>query len=266
MTLSERLQNAGKDLDAVQAAVDASPGRFPPPFKEKLQYMLRGRREIDAIQGMLIAREAATDVLNGLDKGLEILDGKELVTFGTKRLTFVDARLLAVQAYLSITWSIADSLIDVVGPMVLNSDYSARESRPKLTATFLQDTCKVVNTLLSSTKETFGWPIALGYVVRNLFLHEAGRGGDWTFFESPSSSLGFTISDGGWKHVIRKTAKDFTVDSIHTRAPEPWPWPQNDFRKLLEITTREMDDALGILLGTTTRFLRTHISMLLGVE
>ncbi|MCE9583432.1 MAG: hypothetical protein K8T20_13180 [Planctomycetes bacterium] len=263
MNLSERLQNARKDLDAVQAALDSSPGKFLPQFSSKLQYMLQGRRDIDAIRSMLIAREAATDVLQGLDKDVEVVDGEDTVRFGTKRLKFADARLLAVQAYLSVTWSIADTIIDVIGPLLFNTDFAARASKPKLAATFVQDTCKVVNTLLISTKELFGWPIALGYVIRNLFLHEAGRNGDWTFFESPTAPLGFKVSDRGWNAVVR-ASQAYTVEFIHTRAPEAWPWPQDDVRKLLLITTREMDEALGILLGTATQFLKTHVSMLVG--
>ena len=46
-----------------------------------------------------------------------------------------------------------------------------------------------------------------------------------------------------------------------------WPQsPQDDLIKLLDICERELDDALGILLGSACGMLKVHLGFMLGQD
>jgi hypothetical protein len=118
------------------------------------------------------------------------------------------------------------------------------------------------------SRACFGWPIAVSYAIRNLFLHDGGARDGWTFFEGPTIGSGFRVSEKGWFHICdqAKGGQRSALTSTQMRAAEDCTSRPDDLRRLLAMCEREMDEALGILLGSACGLLRAHVGHLLGEE
>lgn len=115
-----------------------------------------------------------------------------------------------------------------------------------------------------SLRATFGWPIGLSYTLRNHFFHDGGALDGTDFFEGPSATSGFKISEDGWDR-IEKRARSYGVDATHHRVGAAWPSaPRDDLRQLIDVCERETDDALGILIGSACRALVSHVGFIVG--
>lgn len=262
-TLNERLQRASEGLRAVEAALGRLPGRLPVGLEGVVRELTRSHLEIDRWLLSLHAREKGRLILANLDKPIN--SASEEITAGGVQMHFDEARLFFVHGYLSINWALADRISEFVS-RVLCIDSVAKVSRSsaKLTDYFIRDGKSTTSLVYGFSRESFGWPVGLSYAIRNHFAHDCAHRDGWTFFEGPTISSGFRISQDGWDHVQETAQKEYNVDSSHTRAPESWPWPQDDLRKVLDICHREMDDALGILLGSACAVLKAHVELLVG--
>jgi hypothetical protein len=120
--------------------------------------------------------------------------------------------------------------------------------------------------LYESVRQTFGWPIGVSYALRNHFLHDGGRVHGVDFFAGPTASSRFSISLDGWAYV-EETAKGYGVEHSHHRAGAAWPTtPRDDLRTVLDVCEREMDDALGVLVGSACRTFVAHVGCMMGED
>jgi hypothetical protein len=120
--------------------------------------------------------------------------------------------------------------------------------------------------VFESVRQTFGWPIVLSYAIRNHFVHDGARSGGADFFEGPVAVAAFRISADGSDRV-EKQADSYGVERAYQRAGPSWlSAPRDDLRVVLNACEREMDDALGALLGSACRSLLAHVGFLIGED
>lgn len=104
-------------------------------------------------------------------------------------------------------------------------------------------------------------------MIRNLFVHDGARVSGIDFFAGTSYESAFRISDEAWKRIENRVQNEYRVDSSHHRVGANWPTaPTEDLRLLMRVCEREMDDALGILLGSACSSLRAHVGFMLGED
>jgi hypothetical protein len=120
--------------------------------------------------------------------------------------------------------------------------------------------------IFESVRQAFGWPIGLSYAIRNHFVHDGAQIDGSDFFEGPSAASAFRISADGWDRMEKK-AEAYRVERSHHRAGANWPsTPKDDLRVVLAVCEREMDDALGVLLGSACGSLRAHVAFMVGED
>ena len=166
------------------------------------------------------------------------------------------------------TWAASDSITEVAGDLLrplpgfrsvkLVSHFVSNEDAHQ------KERDKVPYLLYQEIRKTFGWPIGLSYAIRNHLVHDGGQSSRAHFFEDgPGSTAAFRISHPGWDFVCDKARAYGVADSGFSRMND-WPVvPTDDFRVLMDVCIREMDDALGVLLGYACAALRTNAAFML---
>lgn len=237
-------------------------GKLSPNSADALRRTTGVRTELEECLQLLRAREAAAAYLAGLEAQADASSGE--VPYGGGRLPFDVARVLGVQAYLGVTWSIADKVACV------SAGFFAKNSKPvvrreiNILKTFMAENGVVPACVCHPLRAGFGWPTALAYAARNHFLHDGGGQDGWVFFSGTAPEAGFTISQKGGEYMERRYCRqEMGLDDTMTRAPEAWPWHQDDFRRLMSVCVREMDVALGIIVGLGPVFLKAYTVRLL---
>ena len=86
------------------------------------------------------------------------------------------------------------------------------------------------------------------------------------FFDGPTAASRFAISADGWTRIEEKAAS-YGVDPSHHRVGPGWPpAPRDDLRVVLDVCEREVDDALGVLIGSACRALLAHVGLVVGED
>jgi len=264
-TLDQRLQAADAALQLAGESLAASAGKVPSAVEVQFRRTVELGGAIPYWREMVIARDAARAYLQGLETRI---DRDDLVEFGGSRVHFSHARLIGFEAYLALTWSLADRISALVGRVFCSADGGAFNDPEavKLVSHFLQDEKRKESTagvVFDSIRQTFGWGIAISYALRNHFVHDGARK-DVEFFQGRTSADAFKVSDRGWQHVQQK-AGGYNVRQDFTHPQAAWPTaPKDDVRKVLEVCEHEMDNALGVLVGTACTALSVHVTFLLG--
>ncbi len=267
-TLRQRLQDAKAKLDQVHAALLRKPNAISEDTKEKLLEVVAYRSDIDHWLTMIDARTAVWQLLDKLETKL-VKD--ELVPFGDARAEFVHVRQIGVQAYLATTWALADRITGVAGRVLCTPHAGSNDMRPaQLVSHFINEDrkSKTAGAMCDSLRRAFGWPVGVSYAIRNHFVH----GGDdqivsLDFFAASTAASAFRISDKGWARIVKTAQDEYKVDTTFRRAGTTWPVsPRNDLRKVLRVCEREMDEALGVIIGSACHTLRTHVGLMLGED
>jgi hypothetical protein len=240
---------------------------MPTSIEGQFRSSLEAAAGIPYWQELVVAREAVRAYLAGLELRV---DADDQIEFGGNLIKFSHARLIGVEAYLSLSWSIADRITEMAGRVLCTADGGAlnEANAPKLVSHFMRDSDRKSKTavmVFDSLRQTFGWAIALSYAIRNHFVHDGGLK-SVEFFEGRTSADAFKSSDAGWRPVERK-AIGYNVSSNYLRPRAAWPdAPRDDLRVLLNACEREMDDALGVLLASACNALAVHIGFMLGED
>ncbi len=262
-TLGDRLLQAKVVLKQVHALLAKHPALLPTDLGNSFRALSDYDAEIDHWIGMLDARAVARQFLDGLETRA---DANQNVTLGALSAKYHHVRLIGVQAYETTNWSIADSITAMVGRVLCTR---AAAFQPQLASHFVQKDrkTKTAAVVFDSVKEVFGWPVGISYAIRNHFVHRGGQVGSIDFFEGPLPASAFQISADGWDYIDRTARLEYEVDQSHHRAGASWPSnPTDDLRVLLAICEREMDDALGVLLGAACGSLLAHVGFMVGED
>lgn len=217
--------------------------------------IIRSKIEFDHWLSLIETRRYAKKQLLDLEKNVAPGD---LVLWGTLKdsIPFSHARLLAINAYLSTSWSLTDGITSFIGRIFCspNQGFYAIESA-KLVRNFVEaDAVKksTAGILYNFIPEFYGWPICLSYMLRNVFIHDGGKIKGKTIFKSSSAISAFEISDDAWGMLeVELKAKNPTVNQVAKSATWAQPSrPITDIRAIIEACEQETDEALGVLLGT----------------
>jgi hypothetical protein len=265
--LDDRLGDARGVLDRIQAALGRNPGRLSPDVEDAFRKVVDYRSDIDHCREMLGARTVAFQLMDTLEAKA---DSDDLVPFGGSRVRYQHVRFVGAQAYLTITWALSDRISAMVGRVLCTPEAGFNGASPaQLVSHFVQKerTKKTAGALFESIRHAFGWPIGLSYAIRNHFVHDGGQTAGVDFFEGPSAASAFRISADGWDRVEKRAVEIYGVERTLHRVGAGWPsTPRDDLRVVLAVCEREVDDALGVLLGSACNALRSHVGFMLGED
>ena len=267
-TLQERLCAAQSSLDQVHAALGRHARGLPREVETLFRALIDHRTDIDHWLGMLEARAASFQLLDQLETKA---DADDCVPLGDARIKYQHVRFIGIQAYVTTNWALADRITGMVGRILCTPEAGRNVARPaEIVSHFVnRDNTKKTTAaaLFESVRQAFGWPIGLSYTIRNHFVHDGAQINGSDFFEGLSAASGFRISADGWDRVERRAEADYRVDHSCHRAGASWPnTPRDDLRVVLSACEREMDDALGVLLGSACGSLRAHIAFMMGED
>jgi hypothetical protein len=264
-TLDQRLQSAKAALDQVQEALIKKPGSFSVDVETKFKQLVEYRTDIEYWRRLIEARATARHLLDGLEAKA---DPEDLVPYGDTRAKFEHVRFLGVQSYLATNWALADRVTGMAGRILCTADSGFNLANPaQLVSHFFQKDRKkiVAGVLHDSLRSAFGWPVGLSYGLRNHFIHDGGQMAASDFFEGRAAVSAFRISSDGWARVLERAQDVYGLDPSLHRVGKAWPVnPRDDLRPVLDVFEREMDDALGVIVGSASHFLHVHVGFMLG--
>lgn len=263
-TLEERLQDAKVTLDKVDVAIARHTGKLTTEVETQFKTLAAFASHIEHWNQMLAARQAARALLENLE---QLADQNDDVPYGAARAKFQTVRLLGVQGYLAAQWALADRLVGMAGQVLcIRNALQDPKNAPQLVSHFVAGKgpeSRTAAIAYYSVRQSFGWPIAISYALRNHFLHD-GAGGD--FFDGPTAASAFNISAPGWAR-IEERVKDYNVNAVNSRLRNAWtPSPGDDLRKILDVCAPEIDEALGVLVGSACQIAIAHVGFMLGED
>jgi len=266
--LVERFNDAKGVLARIDAAiVRNSPNAIPPSVVRAFQELTAHTVEIERWGALMDARSIAWSMVDGLEKRA---DQHGNVPFGANRVKFHCARLVGIQAYVAATWALADS-VTVVAARILCTPDGARNNAdpPQLVSHFVRQNStkkKTSAALYESIPQTFGWPICISYAIRNHFLHAGGYANGVSFFAGDTIAAAFQISADGWAHVLALAEAYGVETGFHRLGASGLSAPTADLRSVLVTCDRELEDALGVLLGSACIGLQAQVALILGED
>ncbi len=259
-TLDKHLKKAQEILREIQEIYTADSTKIssPPGDPNYISNILKISVEIDGWLNTFNTRNRTRDILSQLEE--QTTKGNKFFPMFDTEIQFKDARLLLIVNYLVSSWALADKIADFVGEILCVDNVTKNPIlRAKLVKNFIQDGSSTPSIISRLLKESFGWPIAIAYVIRNFFIHESDQQGDLEFFAGEDISDGFKISDKAWQFIMNK-ASEHKVINRQMRGTDTL--SQDNLLNILDICHREMDDALGVLLLTACNLLKTLVASL----
>ena len=266
-TLEERLQTAKQDLEGAVETID---NRDPSAILSDVARTLRSkadfRSDIEHWLVMIESRNAAWSLIEGLE---EKADG-EMVPLGASYANFAQVRQIGVLAYISIQWALADQITKAAGSLLCTPEAGSNPTQPpQLLDHFIGVKRKksTANVLYCSLRASFGWPVGVSYAIRNHFIHDGGVLTGSSFFEGPTVAAGFRISEAGWSRIEDRATKIYKVDKSLLGEGIEWPpSPRDDLRNVLRVCEREVDNVLGIIVGTACKVLLAQVGFMVGEQ
>lgn len=267
--LDECIKEAKNLLNTIELTLKEKDSKIPHNIPEEIHDLVNvsAQKRIERLLEVLKSRDLTISVLEQLENKTDSVTNRANV-LGTE-IDFNSARFIFIQSYISTMWAISDTITEFAGRILCIESVNKRNQGAKLLQNFIRNGKSTVFSIDKFFKEKYGLPIGVSYVIRNLFIHGCGFDESWVFFEGQHCSTGFRISDKALKYIEDQldsnTYPNDNFDNVksYTNASEPWPWPQDDLRKLLKICHREMDDALGVLLLTACNLLKTLVASLI---
>ncbi len=261
--LDQRLQATKFRLDQVVAALGRHPGALAADVGDGFRDLARFGDEIPHWLELIRTRDASAQLLAGLEGSA---DGDDCVPLGMARVKYQHVRLIGVQARLSTSWALADRISAAVGGVFCTPNSGSNVlSPPQMISHFIGKDRKKTTAagLYRSIQRTFGWPIGISYALRNHFVHDGGFENGADFFEGVTAASGFRISSAGWDRVEERAREKYGVAPTFVRGT--WPAaPCDDLRAVLVSCEREMDDAMGVLIGSAAEAIFSHVGYMLG--
>ena len=264
-TLAVRLNDAKAELEKIDVALKEQGSALPEPVRQSLADRVAFLGVLPHLQETILAREAAYEFLKDLPKSTN----QGMVALGASRVPFRHARLIGTQAYLSLKWSLADMIAAAAGFHLCSVNHTNHKGiGTRLVTHFAAESAEpyVAALVNRSLLNTFGWSIAVSYSLRNHFVHEAGgtKGGHYCFAgDGPEAE--FALSENGWTAICNEARGQKFTETMKRDAA--WPMaPERDLRLLLKAFERDVDDALGVLLGSAIAVTKTNLAFMLGLD
>jgi hypothetical protein len=218
-TLEERLQDVKTALGKVEGTMARHTGRLAPDIETQFKEITAFASHVEHWKQMLAARQTARSLLDNLEQQA---DQNDDVLYGATKAKFQTVRLLGVQGYLAAQWALADRVVGMSGQVLcIRNALQDPKNAPQLVSHFVGGKgpeAKTAAIAFYSLRQSFGWPIAISYALRNHFLHD-GAGCD--FFDGPTAASAFKTSAPGWRR-IEERVKEYNVNAAHSRLGRSW--------------------------------------------
>lgn len=266
-TFEEKLKIARETIEEVKQGLIKHSGEIHPKVDDVVRRLLDEYFDVDHWSDLYQARTVALKQLEDLESDADI-DGR--VSWGrmNQRMPYRQARFLAIQLYLSSAWALADCISEFVGTIFCNSNETLLDSsHPQLLSHFIEHKAKTKTAYFSLflLKDTYGWPVAILYHSRNLFVHDGGRIDGVDFFEGSTPTSAFRVSPNAWDKTLKAINDIYDIEETQCRPRWAFPSdPTKDFREVLKACDSEIDQVLGVLMGTACSSLKSHIDLILG--
>lgn len=263
-TLEERLQDAKTALGKIDGSIARHTGKLATDAETQFKAISSFAAHVEHWNQILAARQTARGLLDHLEQQA---DQNDDVQYGASKAKFQTVRLLGVQSYLAAQWALADRLVGMAGQVLcIRNSLQDPKNAPQLVSHFVGGKgpeSKIAAIAFYSLRQSFGWPIGISYALRNHFLHD-GAGGD--FFAGPTAASAFKVSAPGWARVEDRV-KEYNVNAAHSRLGNTWtPSAGDDLRKILDTCALEIDEALGVLVGSACQSAMAHVGFMLGED
>lgn len=270
-SLAQRIDDAERVLTEVDTAL-AKDAALHSDITEALRQVTAHRSDMALWKGMIDARDAAMEYLvSADDEAGSSQDG--LVAFGKNRIEFRHARLIGVEAYLSISWALADSITAVAGLVLCPAERGNNPARPaQLLSHFVNDSKgndvgkSAPDAIAKSIRQSFGWPIVISYSIRNQFVHAGGQANGYSFFSEPPDQNRFQISNEAWDQIVKSAAACGLSKETYRDGPGWLDSPTDNLLVVLLQCECEIDSALGVLLGCACQALKSHVAFILDQD
>ena len=123
----------------------------------------------------------------------------ETMVYGTAEIPISAARLLSIDSYLAVTWSIYDRLSNILGRLMGDAkvvDNTNAAQNPKLVEDLIGQTKGCYQGFGTSEllSKLYGEPIYSSYFVRNSFLHDGGMIGNVPILSGSIAAACFELS------------------------------------------------------------------------
>jgi len=273
--LDERFRDAQSALGQMQVALAAQPGKLPPDLSESLTRFADSKSEVNHWLDLFTARKSALRILDQLEhraneegvvQWLPRTDGADLPPI---TVDFRSARILGVQSYVAACWALSDRIASFAGRILCTERQGHNPVHPvELVSGFIgKDAAKsAAAPFMLSMRAAFGWPICVSYAIRNQFIHAADVRYGIEFFEGGTRESGFRIAAKAW-NSIEDQARLLGADETQHRRGDTWlSSPADDLRLVLKVCEEDMDDALGVLLGSACQTLKAHLGFMLSED
>jgi hypothetical protein len=266
-SLDARVQDAESVLAEIHEALTSCHSQIPEKVISDFHSLIKYRSEIANWRMMIEARTNSMQLMKDLPS---LCDHSDYVVLGNSKIKYNVARFMISQSYLSSAWALADSISGACGQTLCSAKVGRNiSSPPQIVNHFINNKTRmdsISGALSESIHHSFGWPVAISYAIRNEFVHGGASSTEANFFHGANSLAGFRISDTAWGKVIDK-AESINLTATHHRLGAGWPQdPKDDLRILLEVCEQELDDALGVLLGSACGMLKIHLGFMLGQD
>lgn len=217
--LSVVVQQAQTELSGVCSVVNATNPDVSHPswLNIKAVWFAKAKLHEDLGETMKLfeSRDAAMQCLENLRSNILTLGSEPLsskIQFGATQIPMFAARLLAVDSYLAVTWSIYDRLTNVLGRLMGASDIvnnSNPAQNPKLVESLITQAkgCYQgfgINELLL---KLYGESIYASYFLRNSFIHDGGMMGNIPILSGNSAASCFELSKESAERMNRNVAQ-----------------------------------------------------------
>lgn len=159
-------------------------------------------------------------------------------------------RILRVQAYLAVSWSIYDQICNMALRLCGHPHITANQNISLISPTifhfFNPGKNNYIGRMVPSLLYKHGKPVQHSYVLRNLFLHEGGGNQD-LFRSTAINENSLALDNEKFLNLSERGECKATMKS-----PDGWPWDDGDIIHLdtfLQQAHQHADRAHGILLS-----------------
>ncbi len=217
--LSGAVQQAQTELSGVFSVVNATNPDVGHSdwLNIKTVWLVKAKLHADLGETMKLfeCRDAAMQCLENLRSNILMLGSEPLsskIQFGATQIPIFAARLLAVDSYLAVTWSIYDRLANVLGRFLVLFDIEIYSNPSQNT--------KLVESLIAQAKgcyqgfgtnelllKLYGESIYASYFLRNSFMHDGGMMGNVPILSGNSAASCFELSKENAERMNRNVAQ-----------------------------------------------------------
>lgn len=296
--LSASLQSAKSALDKLDAYLknDAvATGFTTDPQKSWIDYWTEKLKKRVVLDNVLEDIEKRCDACLSLEE-FPLKDAEDdasvfpptYIQYGRVALKVKTARHVFVTAYVSLTWSVYDSLYDLFSRLCGSSKTTFNNSpsqNKKLAELFEGDKSQIYCGHDALLREKYYWVYRVSYVVRNAFVHEGGRFSGIPLLQEDLASSYFQMSDNAlsaietwidenlaWQRCcllgdpnLKRETKSIT-NTMMTRGKDLFPWFNRDIRTLLFRYNSYLDDMFSHMIVWATNSFISQIEAMLGVS